>query len=303
MNVLVGIDGSEQQRDAIALGEQLARVEGGRMTIAYAYPWSPSSVHLGSAYSKTIRDDAEELLSKASRLATRVPSRARAVADPSPPRALHRLAEAERPDIVVVGSSHRGPFGRALLGSVGDRVIHGAPCPVAVAPRGFAEAATETRQLGVAYDGSPEARDALAWTSRFAQAAGAAVTVFTVFEPAAPPPGSTGAPPDSSQLEETLRRAWQQQLDEAVATMPAHVEATGVMLNGAPAPALATAASDVDLVVVGSRGYGPIRTTLLGSVSRSLVHHSPRPVIVVPRGAAATSDDAYGEASALGAHD
>ena len=48
--------------------------------------------------------------------------------------------------------------------------------------------------------------------------------------------------------------------------------------------ALAAASGDLDLLVCGSRGYGPVRRVLLGSVSRRLSHEARCPLIVLPRG-------------------
>ena len=48
--------------------------------------------------------------------------------------------------------------------------------------------------------------------------------------------------------------------------------------------ALEQFSNDVDLLVCGSRGYGPLGSVLLGGVSRRLVHRAACPVIVVPRG-------------------
>jgi nucleotide-binding universal stress UspA family protein len=55
------------------------------------------------------------------------------------------------------------------------------------------------------------------------------------------------------------------------------------VLDGPAAAAIGAAAQDIDLVVAGSRGYGPIRSVLLGGVSRQLVDEAPCPVLVVPR--------------------
>jgi nucleotide-binding universal stress UspA family protein len=46
---------------------------------------------------------------------------------------------------------------------------------------------------------------------------------------------------------------------------------------------LADQAADADLLVTGSRGYGPLRRVLIGSVSTPLMHSAPCPVMVVPR--------------------
>lgn len=286
MNVMVGIDGRAPQRDALALAAQLARVEGGRMTIVHVYPWSRWSVRLGAAYEMTMREMAEALLVDARLSAGDVPCAIRAVADLSPARGLHRVAVEEDADILVVGASHRSAVGRTVLGGVGDRVIHAAPCGLAVAPHGYGDAKHVIRRVGVAYDGSAEATDALRWAGRFAESVGATVTVFSVFEPPISTVGyGVTIPYDLHELEEPMREECRQRLDSAVASLPVAVAAEGVMLHGAPAHVLATATTDVDLLVAGSRGYGPVRTTVLGSVSRSLIHHSQRPVIVLPRGA------------------
>ena len=59
-----------------------------------------------------------------------------------------------------------------------------------------------------------------------------------------------------------------------------------------PPSALAEAASDLDLLVLGSRGYGPVKGTLLGSVSARVMAAAACPVMVIPRGAGPTPLDA-----------
>ena len=80
----------------------------------------------------------------------------RTIADTSPSRALHILAEIERASLVVIGSSHRGAVGRVFAGTTAERLLHGAPCPVAVAPRGTARG-EEISRIAVGWDGSAEA--------------------------------------------------------------------------------------------------------------------------------------------------
>jgi len=60
------------------------------------------------------------------------------------------------------------------------------------------------------------------------------------------------------------------------------------MLDGDPLTLLRDASADLDLMVLGSRGYGPVRTLLLGSVSRAVVRDAACPVVVVPRQADAS---------------
>jgi nucleotide-binding universal stress UspA family protein len=55
-----------------------------------------------------------------------------------------------------------------------------------------------------------------------------------------------------------------------------------VVREGAPARVLLEAASDADLLVIGSRGLGGFRGLLLGSVGQQCTHHAPCPVVIVP---------------------
>ena len=67
--------------------------------------------------------------------------------------------------------------------------------------------------------------------------------------------------------------------------MPSHFEFTGEVLDGNPADVLRERSADVDLLVLGSRGYGPLRRVFLGSVSSKVLHGSQCPVLITPRSA------------------
>ena len=84
-----------------------------------------------------------------------------AVAGPSAARVLHDCAEARGAGLLVLGSTHRGVVGRIALGSTADRLLHGATCPVVVAPLGFAERMRGIDRVGVAFIDSEEGREAL----------------------------------------------------------------------------------------------------------------------------------------------
>jgi nucleotide-binding universal stress UspA family protein len=60
---------------------------------------------------------------------------------------------------------------------------------------------------------------------------------------------------------------------------------TGALLDGDPAHALTDASVHLDLLVLASRGYGPVGAVRLGSVSSSLVRTASCAVVVVPRSA------------------
>lgn len=137
------------------------------------------------------------------------------------------------------------------------------------------------------YDGLPEAEIALERAVEIAIAADSRIRIVMVAED---PPliygkgagGSVGYRELKAAIEEELKP----RLRKAVAALADKgVEVSGEFLSGEPAEKLAEAASDADLLVVGSRGYGPLRCVLLGSVSAQLVGSSPCPVLVFPRGA------------------
>ena len=75
-------------------------------------------------------------------------------------------------------------------------------------------------------------------------------------------------------------------LDEALASLPEASSATDELLEGDVVDELAALDErEIDLLVCGSRGYGPVRRVLLGGVSRRLIRRAACPVVVVPRGA------------------
>jgi len=114
MKVLAGVDGGVPQADALRLAAQLAAVGG------------------GSVIAVTTRPDAGSILDLADDQLRGVPHELRPVVGVPVHEALHELAEEIGADVLVIGSTHRGKIGRTLLGSTGESVLHGAPCPVAV---------------------------------------------------------------------------------------------------------------------------------------------------------------------------
>ena len=82
-----------------------------------------------------------------------------------------------------------------------------------------------------------------------------------------------------------MRQDYQEALDRALAGLPDGVQATGELLYGEVVDELSMVGErGADLLVCGSRGYGPVRRVLLGTVSSALVRQASVPVLVVPRG-------------------
>ena len=289
--IVVGFDGSDHAVDALALGRLLARATGAELLVVCAYPDDP----LGESATAVeiageMRTDAEAHLSRAREIVAGAGERAelRAVAGASPSHVLHDLAEELGARAIVVGPTHHGTVLRRITGSTPEHVLDHAPCPVAVAPDGFAarEAGTGAlRRVAVAYDGGDEAGHALAAAAELARAAGARVRLVTVVNSAAVgmyPPLDVSS---YEQLAELARREAQGRLAAAVAEADLDgVEVETAVLDGDVDVALVEDSREDDLLFAGSRGHGPFRRVLLGSVSRHLLRESACPVVIVPRG-------------------
>lgn len=196
----------------------------------------------------------------------------------SPATAIVERAEREGFDAIVLGSPHRGAVGRTLIGSVAEDVLHGAPCAVAVAPRGYADAGHGPLGLvAIAYDGTLESKAALTRGRALAESSGASLRLLTVVAPPVALPGGVGySPIEPAEPDQVL--------EEGVREAGTAVTVEARRLDGPPAPTLAQACEDgIDLLAVGSRGYGPVMRVLLGSVSSRLIADAPCPVLVAPR--------------------
>jgi nucleotide-binding universal stress UspA family protein len=261
--IIVGCDADPSSRDAVRFGAVLARVTGAELILAHAY--------------RHDRAAALDLLSDAER---RVPygtrAQMRAVKSGSPSHALHDLADAENADVIVIGR-RRDTRGQTSF-------VTGARCPVAVAPRGFAdERDPALRVIGVAFDGSPEARAAVDVAAMLANAAGAAIRLIGVaHEPARPASGMTGA---WVAAEFDHHAALQRELESAADELPPDLRPQVVLRRGDPAATLIDEGAPLSLLVMGSHDRGPIRRALLGSVSAAVLRDPPCPVLVAGRAA------------------
>lgn len=236
-------------------------------------------------YEQAIRAEAQARLERAARGRPDLDTAdRRVVPGASAAEGLQRLAETEGADLIVVGSTHRGPVDRVLAGSVADRLLQGAPCAVAVAPVGYGRRAhAALNVIGVGFDGSPEARIALAGACRLAESAGAALRLILVH---APPTQLSFISEHSgyADLGRWIEDAQRHTLSETLHSLPATLRAEGELLVADPGEALAAESQQLDLLVLGSRAYGPVRRVLLGGVSSELMRRAACPILVTPRG-------------------
>ncbi len=241
--ILVGYDGRPSSTDALALAHGLAAIEGSELVLCVALELDPLATP-AHAYERAMAEAEERLSAQARELLGETPFKIRMTGGVSAPRALHEVAEDIGADVIVLGSTDRGGLDRVLPGSVGERLLHGAPCAVLIAPRGFAgRESFAIRTIGTGYDGRDQAGHAREVAAGLAAELDATVETITVT-------GYGGADPADP---------------------------------GDAARELVARSSGLDLLVVGSRGYGPVRHALLGSVTSELMRTAACPVLVVPR--------------------
>jgi nucleotide-binding universal stress UspA family protein len=283
--IIVGVERSERSRDALALARTLARAAQTRLILVAVYPRDARSATHRGAYTRALADEAQETLEWVSLPLAGVRAELRAFPCTSVSRGLHEVAAEEDALAIVVGPTHRGAVGQVLPGSVGARVLHGAPCPVAVAPRGYwSGMQAPIRRIGVGYVGVPEAAEALSAAVGLAARTGAALRVFGVIEPeAATAPVLIG--PGYFEREERARAQLTNSMQAAIDDAAARVKIAGEVVDGYADDELARLSRDVDLLVCGSRGHGPVKGAMLGSVSAGVLRKARCPVLVVPRGA------------------
>jgi nucleotide-binding universal stress UspA family protein len=285
--IVVGVDGRPGGRDALAFAGLLQRTLGAGIIAVVAYPHDELVSRAGSpAFEVAVKDEAVAALD-AEIVRSGVDARAIAVADSSPPRALHEIAEAEGADLIVVGSDDQGPIGRVLAGDVTAGTLYASPCAVAVAPHGFATREHVLRAIGVGYDESAESQRALQLARAIAEATGATLELVGVVAPLVPV-GPWMVAPIGTDDSESVER-----LEALVADAAQDVgeRTRAVTVQGLPAAELAARSAELDLMVVGSRGYGPLKRVILGSTARKLVRSAACPVLVLPRGAREPEND------------
>jgi nucleotide-binding universal stress UspA family protein len=218
----------------------------------------------------------------------------RVVPGDSPAHGLHRLAEQEEASLIAVGTTHRGAAGRIAIGSIGFRLLHGSPCPVLVVP---ADATGEIRTIAVAFDDGEEAHAALDTAAELASRLDARLLLLAAAEPLSY--AMAAAPDGHEELAHVADRLLEIACDKAIAELPDAIEADQRVMIGPAGRVIADAAGDgVDLILTGSRGYGPLRSVLAGSTSRYLADHALCPVLVVPRGARTELDRPLAAAAA-----
>jgi nucleotide-binding universal stress UspA family protein len=284
-HIVIALDPERVSSEAIELGHALGLATGAPLSLLAVWHWW-EPIELAMIAGESLREEADDVLrTVADRLRGRghdVETRVAAAA--SVGAGLHDAGRRVRTGLIVVGPSHQGAIGRVLMGSTAAGFLHGAPCPVAVASRAHRDLARTIGRIGVAYVETEDGQEALRGAGALARRAGAQLRVLTVADAGVPPESLVMPGYGVEELRAERRAAAERIAAAAVAVVPEDVDAESVVLAGDPSAELARASSELDLLVCGSRGYGPLGTVLLGSVSKRLLHRATVPLLVIPRG-------------------
>jgi nucleotide-binding universal stress UspA family protein len=284
--IAAGVDGYREGRDAAALAATIARAADAELMLVAVHP-DPMVVLPAEIGWTAMRKEAERVL-RETRDAVAPGARIVVETDWSVPRALERVVQREHRDLLVVGSSRRGPGGSVHIGSRTRQLLSDSRCALAVAPRGVTDGpAPRLTCIGVGYDGAPESEAALALAGSLALRAGARLWVWGVVDDSVPMVGWRPA------LQDQVLAMWDELLEPQVAALLERArvasEATGAKLaevavrRGRPSDALMELCEQVDLLVIGSRRWGGTARVLLGRTGEALMHGASAAVLAVPR--------------------
>ncbi len=212
-----------------------------------------------------------------------------------PAEQLAAHADAQRPDLLVVGAKGLRATLGILLGGVAQQVVEYADCPVLVVRAGAER--PQLRRVLVAVDNSTASQCVVDYLRRWPLPAAASLSVISVLPPRTvpnypPPTWLLGRPPDVPQLypdtELALANAAAEEADgrrllaQAAQAWPGRT-ANQILARGDAATEILeqARADDISLVVAGSRGLSAVRGWWFGSVSRKLVHYAPCSVLIV----------------------
>lgn len=265
--VLVGFDGTDTGQDGLALSIGLAKAFGSQIVVAYVYDEELSASSREAT--AELADHADAILAGArARVSQALEVEFRALAASTPARGLHDLAVSDGVDLIVIGSRRLGPWTREALGGVSENVLRAAPCAVAIAPRGYRDDGGFVPQtIGVGWIPTDEGNQALEVACGIALATGGGVEVVT----------TTSAIRTVEDLGNRAQRAARSVTSGLGAGVPVTIHAR--VANAADE--LIERSGDMDLIVLGSRGYGPPRTMLLGSVSSRVVPEAKCPTMIL----------------------
>ena len=280
MKLVVGYLATPGGADAVALGVRLARTLGAELELRLVVEADDVTTPRVTVekFQDVLADQTRVWLDEALKLVPEdVTARAEVVVAESVTEALS--AEAVRLDAlaIVVGGSGGGLIGRYWLGSDVDHLLHFAPVPVAVAPRGTRHSdVARVRTVTCAIGSRPGAKLLLDTAARLSAAAGVPLRLVSLVALDAHPG------PDVEVAREKAGAA----IESAKASLPSDLEVTTEVVEGASVEEAVEKLTwrDGDLLMLGSSRLAPPRRLFIGSTAARILRVLDVPIVVTPRG-------------------
>lgn len=286
MKLVVGYLSTSGGADALALGVRFARTLGAELDLCMVLPpdrVAPSIKPVGD-FEKHLVEQAEEWLAAA---AATVPDdvvvRTHVRFDDSAANGLIEETARAEADMIVVGGSGGGLAGGYSLGSVVNGLLHSAPVPVAVAPRGTRNSTVDRVREATCAIGAREGSDVLLDTAvQYSQAAGTPLRLVSLV--ALDPTFGVLRGDDDAVRERALAHARHVQ-ESAKAELPEGFPVTSTIVEGATVEEAVGKLdwADGDLIMVGSSRLSAPRRLFLGSTAAKMLRVLDVPMVVVPR--------------------
>lgn len=280
-SVLVGVDGSDESREAALLGQRLAEGAAGslRLVTAASHAWVEAAATRGGLSPEKL----EEGLVRAATAKVLAPLRGdfpRAELDElvvrlgTPEKVLSQAAEELGADVMILGGRRaRGPAPR-LRRRIARRLLHLCDIPVVVAgPEG-----SRIGRILVAVDRSRAAQQPLRVARRLGELLGVPVSAIHVVDlPTFPPGLELDLDPD-----DLARREAASAQAELVSLAPEDVEVSVVVGDVVESLMAAVRSNPATALVLGAQGRGAVHRLVLGSVTEALLAELPCTVVAVP---------------------
>jgi nucleotide-binding universal stress UspA family protein len=293
MRLVVGYLATPGGADALALGVRLARTLGAEIHVIVVLPPDRAGHALAAAgdYEKLLAEQAGEWLADAcASVPDDVGVHSHVVFDDSSTDGLIRETGRLEADLIVVGGSGGGLAGSYSLGSVVNELLHSAPVPVAVAPRGTRSSTVERVREVTCAIGERQGADLLLDNAvRLSKAADAPLRLVSLVA-LDPTFGVLRGDPDAVR-QRALAHA-QQTVEHAKAALPQGFPVTSTIVDGTSVEGAVSKLDwqDGDLIMVGSSRLSAPRRLFLGSTAAKMLRVLEVPMVVVPRDQLGTQD-------------
>jgi nucleotide-binding universal stress UspA family protein len=290
MRVLLAIDGSEQSFQATEAVMCLASVS--TLTILHVVDltrltFSMLGAELGADIAhdlakvseQALRKDGEQALSHAkSLLSGKVNAPELRMEEGSPAELILSVVQEEHPDLILMGARGRGQVQQLFLGSVSQRVLTHAICPVLIVNKSL----PKIKKILIAIQSPEDVQKVKRFLEKHPFPSESEIILFSVVPiPRSLFRGGVSAPEE--KIEKALRST-ETFLDEAVGQLKDSYDSVkGYVSLGDPAKTILeqTSITEADLLMMGIHHPSTITRFLLGTVSHTVLHQATRPVLVI----------------------